>query len=87
MLNARVLKPTEEELSRGTPLPVGTRGMGCLLHSAVSEHLDGDLEESQYLLVPGLCVDYWQAHCQSPTNHRGLFENHWFSETEGETGS
>lgn len=71
----------EEELSRNTLLPTGMEGMGCLLHSIVlsEEHLDGNLEESQYLLAQRLAVDNQQGHYQSPVIHRAQFENHWFT--------
>lgn len=72
---------SEEELGRNTLLPPGMEGMGCLLHSIVliEEHLDGDLEESQYLLAQRLAVDYQQVHCQPPVIHRAQFENPWFT--------
>lgn len=81
MLNARVLKHFHwaKRSSADTPFPASTKGMGCLLHSSWSEeHLDGDLEESLYLLTQVLSVDYQQVHCQSPAIHRAQFENHWF---------
>lgn len=72
---------SKEELSRNTLLPIGTEGTGISSTPLFwpEEHLDGDLEESQYLLAQRLAVDYQQAHCQFLVIHRAQFENHWFT--------